>query len=396
MTDRPSPAYPSWAKGFKVEELRAQAALFKAHDRGLVLGAFSGVRERDVASWRAKGQFHRLEKSGELFAAVVVAQARQDRAFEDFAGRRAAWAHAGSSVVTRMAWKAGNPEAALALLDSVLRKRQRPRVVLESWMEHEGERKLLEQLGARWRGTKVTAASELRGYFELGPRAGLDRPADLPFEPDLRTLCRLALPLWEPGWMAEVAAKVGQEVTAWADHYAAAYNKGHTWKAVALRGFGGLTEFIEKPAEMSKGWKEANREKLAWGLSWTPLWGRLREYLEPLVESVPGVKHRVRLMQLLPGGLIGRHADITDPTAGTAPLHTMRIHIPLATEEACRFRSWSAQGELLYRHMGVGETWYIDTRKPHSVVHEGERPRVHLVMDVESCPMLLHALPAAD
>lgn len=386
--------YPSWARGFKLDELRAQTELFRAHDKGLVLGAFSGIKDRDVAAWRAKRQVAFEEREGKLVAAVAWTTTKADRFFPDFAGRSSLHLRAGSLVVQRLAFARGSEALAAELLHRALQRRQRPVAVVESWVEHAGERALLERLGGRLVGTKITAASELRGFYAFGPPAALAELPSLPPQ-DERTLCRLRLPAWERGWMGEVAAKVEREVTAWADHYAP-YNKGHTWKAVALRGYGGRTDFIEKPAEMSRGWQEANGEKLRWELAWTPLWGKLQEWLAPLVASVPAAVARVRLMQLLPGGVIGRHADITDPTAGTTLGHTLRVHIPLATEEACRFVCWSASGERLERHMGLGETWYIDTRKPHSVVHTGSLPRVHLVMDAYSSPELLALLPAKD
>jgi len=32
--------------------------------------------------------------------------------------------------------------------------------------------------------------------------------------------------------------------------------------------------------------------------------------------------------------------------------------------------------------MRVGECWVLDTRKPHTVINEGDEDRIHLVVDV--------------
>ena len=369
---------PAWALGYPVPELKAQTAVFKAHDRGLVLGAFSGVKDRDLAEWRRAGELRVVEGG---LARVVKRKART--AVPDFCGRPCVEAFPGSLQVCRLAWtcQAGR-ERLFQALQEELRKRERPRAIAEGWMEHPEEPDFLQALGFRWMGSKITAASEVRGLFELGPQAALPPPPAY----DVATLTRLDLAWptipnpYELGGLADLAE---ERLVAWADHYAAAYNKGHTWKAVALRGFGGRVDFIEKPAEMSKAWKEANPEKLAWELADTPLRAALPE-LEPLINAVPGVKHRVRLMLLQPGGTIGRHADITDPSGGTGFGQTMRIHVPLASDPACLFFSWDAQGRKHGAHFAPGTVWYLDTRKPHAVEHRGTARRIHLVMDVEA------------
>ena len=43
-------------------------------------------------------------------------------------------------------------------------------------------------------------------------------------------------------------------------------------------------------------------------------------------------------------------------------------------------------------HMGAGEAWYLDDRKPHRAKNSGEEDRIHFVMDVESNPKLLALL----
>ena len=34
--------------------------------------------------------------------------------------------------------------------------------------------------------------------------------------------------------------------------------------------------------------------------------------------------------------------------------------------------------------MKEGELWYLDIRKPHTAINNGEQTRIHLVVDVEA------------
>jgi len=178
----------------------------------------------------------------------------------------------------------------------------------------------------------------------------------------------------------------------WVDHYSS-YNKRRSWHAVALRSFGGDAAFIEKPAEMSKAWKAEHADSLAWTARDTPLMRQLPALAE-LAHQIPGGKQRVRLMRLTAGGELSRHADITDKEAGIQTGKVARIHIPLISNEACRFQSWRLDGlgaDDVF--MQPGRAWYLDTRKPHAARNAGRDARVHLVIDAMASPALRALLP---
>jgi len=224
------------------------------------------------------------------------------------------------------------------------------------------------------------------GIWALGLPAARLAAADWP------ALARLDLPRLIVGPLARALPRLD---AMWADHYSS-YNARHSWSALALRGYGGRPEFIEKPAEMSKRWKAENADKLAWKLANTPLRWDLPE-AEALIGAVPGHKHRVRLMRLAPGGgELLRHADITDPDAGTRDGQLMRIHIPVVTNDAVRFEGWRPDGSRQEARMETGSVWFLDTRKPHTARNDGPSPRVHLVMDVESSAALRGLIGVAE
>jgi hypothetical protein len=250
------------------------------------------------------------------------------------------------------------------------------------WQEHPTDRRVVAALGCELIAPKVKASSELIGVYSRG-RGPLGRVAP-------RDLLCLA-PLQLRPQIGELAEALEARPPSFEQHYSS-YNKRQAWTAMCLRSYGGDPGFIIKPSEMSKQWKAENPEKLRWAPEWTPAWEAYPE-AQQLVNLLPGEKERVRLMNLQPGGgELTRHADITDPDAGTLEGQTLRIHIPIATNPGVRFEMWRLDGSRQQEHMAEGEAWYLDTRKPHRAWNGGETARVHLVMDCFSSPELLALL----
>lgn len=370
-------ALAPWQHGIPMDHLKAVTAQFAEYETGLTFGQFAGVSERQVAEWLRAQELH---ASGRTI--VVYRRAKVATPVGDFTGAEACRIPQGALVVKRLC----TPEGAegFAVLLEALRVLPRP-FWIETWAEKAGERQLLRELGAQWRATKIAASSELRqvSYVPPVPEACVLPPYNTIDELALGQLpAGAAGPRWEYT-DALVAAVARLPLDVFQQHYSS-YNKGRSWTAVALRGFGGEVGFIEKPAEMARSWKEANREKLAWGCLDTPLRALLPE-VEPILRSLGDDTEleRVRLMQLAPGGgELARHADITNRDAGTRLGNIVRLHFPLLTNPEVEFCSWGLQGELIRRHMALGGWWYLDQRKPHTARNGGPTARVHLVCDV--------------
>jgi len=380
----------AWQKGIPLDELRAVAALFKAHDDGLTQGAFTGVKETDVArAWAAGKLYVVRDDDGAPRVAIIASKARSKRKVEDFTGARRAQIQKGDVHVRRFAFR---EDSALSCVDA-LGELVGPEATawIEAWIEHPGDRDVVEALGAELAAVKIRASSEQVGVFKLG---GLDRKVRDLDAADVPALARLPLAVSTTD-VDELVAALEREEAAFADHYSG-YNKRHTWAACVLRGYGGRADFIIKPAEMSKKWKAANAEKLGWELEDTPLRAKLPE-VEALLEEIPGEKHRIRVMRLsAKEGELTRHADITDPDAGTADGKLLRIHFPLVTNEEVLFESWRIDGAREEARMRVGEAWYLDTRKPHRARNAGATDRLHLVVDVEGTAEIRELLARAD
>lgn len=358
-----------------VGRLKAVADLFRAHDKGLVLGAFTGVKEATIAQWAEEGTLTVVGDERPL-AAWVVRRGQRNPPYRDFRGMLMGQVPAGAAHVVRMAAAPG--------YGYLLTEPLAGAAAAEIWQEHPVERWAVEHAGLHWRCTKIRASSEQIGVWVANTAPQVDTYSPINYN----GLQLLDLP-YDP---AEILAEARAAELEWADHYAV-YNKGHTWSAIALSGFGGDPEFIIKPAEMSRQWKKDNAEKMEWACTDTPLLDRFPS-VRALLAFLPA--QRVRLMRLAPGnGELTRHADITDPEAGTEPGELLRLHFPLLTNPGVEFHSWLPDGAVQQAHMGAGTCWSLDTRKPHTAWNKGQTERIHLVIDAWSYPELLERIVGA-
>jgi hypothetical protein len=378
---------PAWARGFDLDRLREIARLFKRHDEGLVLGAFGAVKENVIAGWLAEGRLDLVERDGRVVAACCSSLVARRKVGRDWQDDPRFEFEEGARHVTRFAFE--DEDAARLLAEQVERLAVSRGLWVEAWMEHPGDRAFASGLRTAWQGSKVSAASEIRGVFRRLVSGG---PATLRGYSTVETahLSRLDLP---PVDTAPLLRAVEERVSGWADHYSG-YNKRNSWTALALRSFGGDPSFIIKPSEMSKAWKEEHADALSWSVEDTSLRALLPE-AEALLRLVPGRHERVRLMRLAPGGgELTRHSDITDPDAGIRPGTLARIHIPLVSNPEVVFDGWLPDGTKVRRHFAVGSVWYLDTRKPHRAVNAGTTDRIHLVIDAVVDGALLRLIEA--
>ena len=162
------------------------------------------------------------------------------------------------------------------------------------------------------------------------------------------------------------------------NHYSN-YNTGG-WSALSLRGYLSDPNFIIKPSEMKEKWHLQHQDK-DFFLQDTELRALLdvEDMLSDLC-SDPTRFHRIRIMKLGANSIIERHTDQVDPDIGVKVGTLPRFHIPIITNEDCKFQVWGLNGMREF-HMEQGSLWYLDTRKPHRVVN-GDSDRYHLVIDI--------------
>jgi hypothetical protein len=384
---------PAWARGYPLDFLREISELYREEFKPHTYGAFGIPKERDVADameenalmWaRAPGGNRRIE------AAAVARLVRRPQPHDDFAGRHATM-RPGDIFVRSMA---GSWEGKCRLLDN-LAHRKAPAMWVEAHVENSEMARFLTAAGFERVLTKVSASSDLKGLYLLGGNDESRRPGPLDAA-DLPGVKVLDPDFLHDDWAAAVLAEIDAYGRgAFAQHYSG-YNKRQTWTAFALRGFDPADPaFIIKPAEMSRKWKDENPSRLAAECDWTPAFDHFHVVKEILKRLPVGGLQRVRFMRLSAGGgELTRHADITDPEAGTADGKIARLHIPIATNLECVFRSWTLDGEEHRLHMPERGLSYIDTRKPHAVINPADIERIHLVVDAVSTPELRRMIAA--
>ena len=164
------------------------------------------------------------------------------------------------------------------------------------------------------------------------------------------------------------------------NHYSN-YNKAKSWSAISLRGYKNDYRFITKPVEMNKKWQKENENEV-FEMQDTD-WRKKFPLVEKILDVFETEIHRVRFMKLKPGGgELERHTDQVDPDVGIQDGKLMRIHIPIKTNPNVEFTSWSTTGSKVIVNMEEGHCWYLDIRKPHMAINNGNDWRTHLVIDV--------------
>ncbi|MFN0202687.1 MAG: aspartyl/asparaginyl beta-hydroxylase domain-containing protein [Bacteroidia bacterium] len=95
-------------------------------------------------------------------------------------------------------------------------------------------------------------------------------------------------------------------------------------------------------------------------------------YFQEIIASFQAPLESIRLLNLLPNSEIKTHRD----PGCCYEDGVFRLHIPITTDEKVDF---VIDGERL--EMQVATCWYGNFNLPHSVLHRGEKPRIHLIID---------------
>jgi len=95
-------------------------------------------------------------------------------------------------------------------------------------------------------------------------------------------------------------------------------------------------------------------------------------YFQEILDLLKFEKETVRLLALAPGSVIKEHRD-----RGLGYEHgCFRLHIPIITDDQVSFIV-----DKTRLPMDAGQCWYANFDLPHSVLHEGNTRRIHLVID---------------
>ena len=256
-------------------------------------------------------------------------------------------------------------------------------ILVEIYVESPGQRRLVEYLGYNCIATKIMAGSEIRSLYAPGQ---ISHHCPLVQKPDIPALAEIDPRFLSTGGLKiireELSIYLNSQRKAWENHYSI-YNTKNKWAAFAIKGFKKDPSFIIKPSEMSKTWKaEHPKEMRLTETFFTDAYNYFLGTYDIINDLIPGKYERVRFMRLAAdGGILKRHADITDRFAGTADNRVTRLHIPIYTNNQVIIRGWELSGQKIEMTWQPGGLYYLDQRKPHEVENNSTEDRIHLVVD---------------
>lgn len=356
-----------WQQGYEIELLKTLKKVVQKDYKPYVFGAFGMPNERDIATALVKGQ---VLKSKENDTIIIYQEYKAKSRITDFTQ---------NNIDILPGWVYIKHIAGLQkekLLTYILNAIKQP-ILIEIFDEDQKVKELVESLGFKYVTTKIAASSDLKGVYKYG----VDLKYNLAKGEDIH-IQELNNNFLSEEDHEQIKNEL-QSFTNWQDHYST-YNKRQSWSAFAIRGYDPENpNFIIKPNEMSKKWKQENVDTLLKKSDWT-IAAENFTFTKKIIETRfnGAVPDRVRFMRLTKGkGELSRHADITDKEAGIQKGKVVRLHIPIYTNKDVIFNSWSHKGSRITKHMTERSLWYLDVRKPHTAVNNGEEDRVHLVID---------------
>jgi hypothetical protein len=256
---------------------------------------------------------------------------------------------------------------------------QKNAVWLFIWEEDFKTKNIIEKYFTKV-GSKITSFGEIFGVYFKDEKTALF-PREHAKIDDTHNVAITKICDVESNLIESIRTKLESLNIEFQNHYSN-YNKSKSWSAISLRGYTSDIMRIEKPIEMNDKWKEEHKDE-HFELQDTHLRENFSEVDELLRRFELQELHRIRFMSLAPGGgELSRHTDQVDPDSGGSIGKLARLHFPIVTNDKVEFVVWEPNGNRKTVNMKVGECWFLDTRKPHMVVNNGDEKRIHLVIDV--------------
>ena len=358
-----------WQKGYQLDYLKEITAEYD-HYNSYTDSPFAQFKKNNVADFLDKGT---LRKAGDAWINITEAKVRSKITMhgETIIGYK----EPGDVVIQNISAYTEN-------VKNYISNYSDRNCWLFGWAEDDTFRNFAEESNFTYIGCKITTFAEIYSvYFRDSSTSFEDREHPKIIGEETVNICKCDFGEIDASKIRQELSQVEMDYT---KHYSN-YNKKGAWSAISLRGYRPDPSFIAKPVEMSKKWKSENDTWEEWECEDTPLREQF-PYVNEILSKIPTDRiERVRFMSLAPGGgELSRHTDQVDPYLGVTDGKMMRLHIPVITNPNMEFTSWSMHGEKNVVNMSEGELWYLDIRKPHMAVNNGEETRIHLVVDIEA------------
>jgi quercetin dioxygenase-like cupin family protein len=172
---------------------------------------------------------------------------------------------------------------------------------------------------------------------------------------DIPDAVKLTLPV-DAAALAEDVRRLPE--SDWMPHFNSALYEGD-WSGISLRSVGGRADTIYPDPAAAEPF--ADTEVLA---------------RCPAIAATVAAFHcdlqAVRLLRLGPGARVAEHRDYRLGYEDGE----LRVHVPVISGPDAEF---VLNGHVL--PMVEGDCWYVNVNRPHRVANNGQKPRVHLVVD---------------
>lgn len=359
-----------WQKGYQLDYLKEITKEYDDYNK-YTDSPFAQFKKNNVADFLDKGS---LRKAGDAWINITEAKVRSKITMHG-EGPIIGYKEPGDVVIQNISAFTDNVKNYLEPYKG------RP-CWLFVWAEHPEASAFATSMGFNYVGSKITTFAEIYSiYFRDSDNSLETRSHTVIDGAEAVNIKKCTFDSIETSFIVKELENITMEYT---NHYSN-YNKKGSWSAISLRGYRPDASFIAKPIEMSKKWKQENDTWEEWQCEDTPLREKF-PYVNEVLAKIPTDNiERVRFMSLAPGGgELQRHTDQVDPHLGVADGKIMRLHIPIITNPNMEFTSWDMYGRKHTVNMKEGELWYLDIRKPHTAINNGEQTRIHLVVDVEA------------
>ncbi len=381
-----------WQKGYELDYLKSLEPLWQKHNE-LAMSPFASFKKNNIAAALDEKTLVLYSDNGGKYVSLgyTIKQVKVPSEIQMLPGVSIGKKLKGECVISNIGILPGEEDLISTYLEASLHNKRDIGLWMYIWEEDENFRNVMFNLGFRKIGVKFNTFASIQGVYYRDSENGVNW-----FDDEMRkfpkidkyekiTINKLGLQ-WDRATMDTLSSKLKDEE--FKNHYSN-YNKSKSWSAIALRGYSSDPLVIEKPSEMNDKWHEAHKGE-TFELQDTTLMPKFKRILNPILKEIPGKKHRIRFMKLRANNEgnseLGRHTDLVDADSGIRDGQLARVHIPIITNPQVQFMSWGCDAKCKAVNPKVGETWVLDTRKPHRVVNGGVIDRVHLVIDVESSP----------
>ena len=366
-----------WQKGIELDYLKKIEKMFASYNN-FAQHELSKFKKNNIADAFSKDEIMIIGES-----LIHYKEVKRPGPLNMFSGITFAHKKPGDMVIEHLGYKTENDKQTLVEVlrdtDEFLNRD----VWVYAHEENEEDKEILRRANFYKVGTRFNSLADIIGVYFRETQSNLFESKRTFIEiPEYETYTLKQFNLDFSKQVKKIQEKLEELDLTFTNHYSN-YNKGKSWSAISLRGYTDSPNFITKPIEMNKKWQEEHKDE-HFEMRDTSMRSKFPE-VEEILSKFKTEIHRVRFMKLKPGGgELERHTDQVDPDVGIINGKLMRIHVPIKTNDKVEFTSWSPEGQKTIVNMKEGSVWYLDIRKPHTAINNGDTERTHLVIDVEA------------